>query len=74
MEKYQAPGGTCDVGRLRRRPGEEGASAVEYALLIAGIAAVLVVVILLLGGQVHNLFGGTCDALDNLSSASSCDP
>ena len=48
---------------------ERGASAVEYALLIAGIAAVLVVVILLLGGRVHGLFSETCEVL---SSSGTC--
>lgn len=35
---------------------EEGASAVEYGLLIAGIAAVIVAVVFLLGGNVNEAF------------------
>ena len=40
---------------------ESGASAVEYALLIAGIAAVLVVAIFALGSVTNGLFQDTCD-------------
>ncbi|CAN5134338.1 hypothetical protein BH09ACT12_BH09ACT12_03960 [soil metagenome] len=51
---------------------ERGASAVEYGLLLAGIAGVFVMVILLLGGQVHDLFGGTCAEVDRMSESSTC--
>jgi pilus assembly protein Flp/PilA len=36
---------------------EEGASAVEYALLVGGIAAVVMATIYALGGQINTLFG-----------------
>jgi pilus assembly protein Flp/PilA len=39
---------------------ERGASAVEYGLLIAGIAAVLALTIYAFGGTVNNLFKNTC--------------
>jgi pilus assembly protein Flp/PilA len=39
---------------------DEGASAVEYGLLLAAIAAVIVVVVFALGGQVIGLFSDTC--------------
>lgn len=35
---------------------EEGASAVEYGLLIAGIAALVAAVVFLLGGAIATLF------------------
>ena len=38
---------------------DEGASAVEYGLLIAGIAAVIVAVVFLLGGNVKTAFSDT---------------
>ena len=38
---------------------ERGASAVEYGLLVAGIAAVVVGIIFVLGGQLKNAFDGT---------------
>jgi pilus assembly protein Flp/PilA len=51
---------------------ERGASAVEYGLLIAGIAALIVVVVYAFGGVVlNNLFVSTCDSVSqNLSNAS----
>jgi pilus assembly protein Flp/PilA len=39
---------------------ERGASAVEYGLLIAGIAALIVVVIFAFGGQLKGMFSKTC--------------
>lgn len=39
--------------------GERGASAVEYGLLLAGVAAVIVLVVFALGGQVQDLFDDT---------------
>jgi pilus assembly protein Flp/PilA len=42
---------------------ERGASAVEYGLLVAGIAAVIVAVVITLGGQIQAAFQGTSDKL-----------
>lgn len=43
--------------RLRAIPKtERGATAVEYGLLVAGIAAVIVAVVFTLGGKVQNAF------------------
>ncbi len=39
---------------------DQGASAVEYGLLIAGIAAVLVVIIFTFGSKLSDLFNNTC--------------
>lgn len=44
----------------RARMDERGASAVEYGLLIGGIAAVIVVLVFALGDNVQNLFQDTC--------------
>ena len=47
--------------RPARRTDERGASAVEYGLLIAGIAALIVLVVYAFGGVVLNgLFQDTC--------------
>jgi pilus assembly protein Flp/PilA len=46
------------------RHAEDGASAVEYGLLISGIAALVVLVIVLFGGYVGGLFSDTCDTVD----------
>ena len=40
---------------------QDGASAVEYGLLVAGIAALIVAVVFLFGGMISNVFSGTCD-------------
>ncbi len=46
-----------------RRNDEDGASAVEYGLLVALIAAVIVLVVLALGGIVKDAFDKTCDGI-----------
>ena len=38
---------------------ERGASAVEYGLLVAGIAALVVVVVFALGGTIRDAFSST---------------
>ena len=43
------------------RDEERGASAVEYGLLIAGIAALIVVIVFALGPILQDAFGDTCD-------------
>ena len=45
------------------RREERGASAVEYGLLIAGIAALIVVVVFALGPILQDAFGETCDEI-----------
>lgn len=42
---------------------EEGASAVEYSILVVAIAAVIVVVAFIVGRQVENIFNRLCQAL-----------
>jgi pilus assembly protein Flp/PilA len=49
---------------------EDGASAVEYGLLVAGIAAVIVAIVFLLGGQVKNAFQTTCNTIASGTAAS----
>ena len=44
---------------------ESGASAVEYGLLVAGIAAVIVVIVFSLGGIVKASFQKVCTAMNN---------
>ena len=39
---------------------ERGASAVEYGLLVAGIAALIVAVVFLFGGFIKGIFTQTC--------------
>jgi pilus assembly protein Flp/PilA len=50
---------------LGSRRDERGASAVEYGLMVAGIAAVIVGTVFLFGqGIFTNLFQSTCDSIN----------
>jgi pilus assembly protein Flp/PilA len=42
---------------------EDGASAVEYGLLVAAIAALIVVIVFALGGVIRGVFSSTCDTI-----------
>lgn len=42
---------------------ERGASAVEYGLLIAGIAALIAVVVFAFSGTITDLFNDTCTSV-----------
>ena len=47
------------------RMDERGASAVEYGLLVAGIAAVIVAIVFLLGGTLSGVFDKTNSSISN---------
>jgi pilus assembly protein Flp/PilA len=49
------------VAQIKR---DEGASAVEYGLLVAAIAALIVVIVFALGKVVQNVFKDTCDKIN----------
>ncbi len=52
---------------------DEGASAVEYGLLVAAIAALIVVIVFALGGVIRDSFQKTCDTVtSNVSVPTSC--
>jgi pilus assembly protein Flp/PilA len=44
---------------------ERGASAVEYGLLVAAIAAVIIIVIFTLGGTIRDMFANTCGKIQS---------
>lgn len=49
--------------RIRRRVrGDAGANAVEYGLIIAGIAAIIAVAVFAIGAITRGQFSSTCDA------------
>jgi pilus assembly protein Flp/PilA len=63
------------LGGPRRKRDEDGASAVEYGLLVAAIAAVIIIIAFALGGTVRGLFKNTCDTIashDSTTSVASC--
>jgi pilus assembly protein Flp/PilA len=45
------------------RRDEDGASAVEYGLLVAGIAALIVVIVFAFGGVISGVFNSTCQSV-----------
>ncbi|HEU0131912.1 MAG TPA: Flp family type IVb pilin [Mycobacteriales bacterium] len=47
---------------------DEGASAVEYGLLVAAIAALIVVIVFALGHIIQDVFGKTCDNIRSNTS------
>ncbi len=51
---------------------ERGASAVEYGLLIAGIAALIIVVVFAFGGVLNNVFNNTCGSIAGGGTPASC--
>lgn len=54
-------------------PDDVGASAVEYALLLTAIAAVIVIAVFALGGIVRDLFSDTCSRIDaQVTVSASC--
>jgi pilus assembly protein Flp/PilA len=59
---------------VRRRKDEDGASAVEYGLLVAAIAAIIVIIVFSLGGVVKDVFNKTCSSIQaTASTATTCD-
>jgi pilus assembly protein Flp/PilA len=50
------------VAQVRK---DDGASAVEYGLLVAAIAALIVIIVFALGGLVKGIFQDTCTKIDN---------
>lgn len=53
-------------------PTDRGASAVEYGLLVAGIAAVIFAAIFLFGDSVLALFVESCTAVDASVKTGTC--
>ena len=51
---------------------EDGASAVEYGLLVVAIAAAVTLVVFLLGTVVSGQFTNTCDQWHQQTAASDC--
>ena len=57
---------------VNRRDNEEGASAVEYGLLVAAIAAIIVLIVFAIGKFVKAGFADTCSGLN--TGSYSADP
>lgn len=58
----------------RLSSSDSGASSVEYGMLVAAIAGVVVVILLALGAHVSRLFDHSCDSVQaKAAPASSCE-
>lgn len=57
--------------RLPRRD-ERGASAVEYGLVVAAVAAVVVAILMAFGGLTVDLFDDSCDTIGTRVVAEDC--
>jgi len=55
---------TLDL-RLDDAIADSGATAVEYALIVSAIAAVIVAAVFLFGGAVNHLFQNSCAAVNS---------
>jgi pilus assembly protein Flp/PilA len=61
------------LNRIRRTlKKDEGASAVEYGLLVAAIAAVIVLIVFGLGTLVKKAFSDTSTAISSCSGSVAC--
>ena len=59
----------------RARSSEAGASAVEYGLLVAAIAAIIVVIVFALGKVTQGSYATTCNNLKTeMASTQDCTP
>ena len=58
------------IRNITSRRNEDGASAVEYGLLVAGIAALIVAVVFIFGGVISNAFNKTCGKVSSGTAGS----
>ncbi len=59
------------AARLAKRD-DRGASAVEYGLLVAGIAGIIVLTVFLFGAQIQSLYQNTCDSIQQQQGNGNC--
>jgi len=57
------------IRNITSRRTEDGASAVEYGLLVAGIAALIVAIVFLFGGVIKSAFSSTCGQISSQGTA-----
>lgn len=59
------PVGRCQSGPMKPRGGDRGATAVEYGLIVAAIAVVIVLAVVLVGRNLSGSFSDSADAVGN---------
>ena len=57
-----------DLREVRHEAKDKGASAVEYGLMVAAIAAVIVTIVFGLGTLVGNTLNSTCKGINTASA------
>ena len=62
------------IRRVAVSVSDRGASAVEYALMVAAIAAVIIAVVFGFGTLIKSTFQGTSNCLANHQTMPKCDP
>jgi len=62
------------TGNSTRRAGERGSSAVEFSLVVAAMAAMIVAIVMAAGQMVGTMFQDGCGALGAQVGASDCAP
>lgn len=74
MSTHRVPPATSEASssRPRSRARERGASAVEYGLLIAGIAAIIAIAVFAFGGGSTGMFQNSCKTIFTDRSVGSC--
>jgi pilus assembly protein Flp/PilA len=60
------------INAKKAKLDERGASAVEYGLLIAGIAALIVVIVFAFGGVLRSVFSDTCTSVAQSATNNNC--
>ncbi len=58
------------IRNITSRRDEDGASAVEYGLLVAGIAALIVAIVFIFGGVIKDAFSSTCGQISSKGTSS----
>jgi pilus assembly protein Flp/PilA len=72
-ELWQRAVARCQSSRFVKRASERGASAVEYGLMIAGIAAIIVVTVFAFGDTIKDvLFEETCQQMVDNGGIGDC--
>jgi pilus assembly protein Flp/PilA len=62
------------IRRRLSRDEERGASVVEYGLLIAAVAALVVVAAFAIGNWANSAFNETCTELASVEASPTCEP
>ncbi len=60
------------IRNITSRRDEDGASAVEYGLLVAGIAALIVAIVFIFGGVIRDAFSNTCGTISSQGAGGTC--